>query len=99
MLVVREERRLKKLTRSPTEDIEPLLPVGVRFDEAVATDAFNDVRSTLIARLCGDAWRLTAEVVAQLRSRHPSPTSEHRGGRRSWRFDEPIERVDLFDDG
>ena len=42
---------LKKLTRSLTEDIEPLLPVGVRFDEAVAIDAFNDVWSTLIARL------------------------------------------------
>ena len=67
-----EERMLKKLTRSLTEDIEPLLPVGVRFDEAVAIDAFNDVWSTLIARLRGDAWRLTADVVAQLRTKYPS---------------------------
>ena len=66
-----EERMLKKLTRSLTEDIEPLLPVGVRFDEAVAIDAFNDVWSTLIARLRGDAWRLTADVVAQLRTKYP----------------------------
>ena len=66
-----QERMLKKLTRSLTEDIEPLLPVGVRFDEAVAIDAFNDVWSTLIARLRGDAWRLTAEVVAQLRTKYP----------------------------
>jgi hypothetical protein len=46
--------------------------VGVRFDEAVAIDAFNDVWSTLIARLRGDAWRLTADVVAQLRTKYPS---------------------------
>ncbi len=58
-----EERMLKTLTRSLTEDIEPLLPVGVRFDETVAIDAFNDVWSTLIARLRGDAWRLTADAV------------------------------------
>ena len=66
-----EERMLKKLTRSLTEDIEPLLPVGVHFDETVAIDAFNDVWSTLIARLRGDAWRLTADVVAQLRTKYP----------------------------
>lgn len=66
-----EERMLKKLTRSLTEDIEPLLPVGVRFDETVAIDAFNDVWSTLIARLRGDAWRLTADAVAQLRTKYP----------------------------
>lgn len=66
-----EERMLKKLTRSLTEDIEPLLPVGVNFDEALAIDAFNDVWSTLIARLRGDAWKLTAEVVAQLRTTYP----------------------------
>jgi predicted nucleotidyltransferase component of viral defense system len=67
-----EERMLKKLTRNLTEDIEPLLPVGVRFDEVVAIDAFNDVWSTLIARLRGGAWRLSADVVAQLRTRYPS---------------------------
>ncbi len=61
---------LKKLTRSLTEDIEPLLPVGVRFDETVAIEAFNDVWSTPIARLGGDAWRLTADVVAQLRIKY-----------------------------
>ena len=54
-----------------SEDIEPLLPVGVRFDEAVTIEAFNDVWSTLIARLCGDAWRLSADVVAQLRTKYP----------------------------
>ena len=65
-----EERMLKKLTRSLTEDIEPLLPVGVRFDQAVAIEAFNDVWRQLIARMRGDAWRLSAEVIEQLRSKH-----------------------------
>ena len=66
-----EERMLKKLTRSLTEDIGPLLPVGVNFDEALAIDAFNDVWTTLITSLRGDAWKLTAEVVAQLRTTYP----------------------------
>ena len=66
-----EERMLKKLTRSLTEDIEPLLPVGVRFDDAIAIDAFNAVWSSLIARLRGDSWRLTPDVVAQLRAKYP----------------------------
>ena len=65
-----EERMLKRLTRSLTEDIEPLLPVGVNFDEAVAIDAFNGVWRQLIARMRGDAWRLSAEVIEQLRRRH-----------------------------
>jgi predicted nucleotidyltransferase component of viral defense system len=65
-----EERMLKKLTRSLTEDIEPLLPVGVRFDEAVAIEAFNGVWRQLVARMRGDAWRLSAEVIEQLRRKH-----------------------------
>ena len=65
-----EERMLKKLTRSLTEDIEPLLPVGVRFDEAVAIEAFNGVWRQLIARMRGDAWRLSAEVIEQLKRGH-----------------------------
>ena len=50
--------------------VEPLLPVGVRFDQAVAIDAFNGVWRQLIARMRGDAWRLSAEVIEQLRRRH-----------------------------
>ena len=65
-----EERMLKRLTRSLTEDIEPLLPVGVRFDEAVAIEAFNGVWRQLIARMRGDAWRLSAEVIEQLKRGH-----------------------------
>jgi predicted nucleotidyltransferase component of viral defense system len=65
-----EERMLKKLTRSLTEDIEPLLPVGVRFDEAVAIEAFNGVWRQLITRMRGDAWRLSTEVIEQLKRGH-----------------------------
>jgi predicted nucleotidyltransferase component of viral defense system len=65
-----EERMLKKLTRSLTEDIEPLLPVGVRFDEAIAIEAFNGVWRHLITRMRGDPWRLSAEVIEQLRRKH-----------------------------
>ncbi len=65
-----EERMLKKLTRSLTEDIEPLLPVSVRFDQAVPIDAFNSIWRELISRLRGDAWRLSAEVIDQLRRKH-----------------------------
>jgi predicted nucleotidyltransferase component of viral defense system len=65
-----EERMLKKLTRSLTEDIEPLLPVGVRFDEAVAIEAFNGVWRQLVTRMRGDAWRLSGEVIEQLRHKH-----------------------------
>ena len=64
-----EERMLKKLTRSLTEDIEPLLPAGVRFDDSIAIDAFNAVWRHLIGRLRGEAWRLSADVIAQLRPR------------------------------
>ena len=65
-----EERMLKKLTRSLTEDIEPLLPVGVQFDEAIAIEAFNGVWRQLVTRMRGDAWRLSAEVIEQLRRKH-----------------------------
>jgi predicted nucleotidyltransferase component of viral defense system len=65
-----EERMLKKLTRSLTEDIEPLLPVGVRFDEAVAIEAFNRIWRELVGRMRGDAWRSSAEVIDQLQRKH-----------------------------
>lgn len=45
--------------------------MGVRFDETVAIDALNAVWSTFIARLLDDAWRLTADGVAQLRTKSP----------------------------
>ena len=49
-----EQRMLEKLTRNLTEDIEPLLPAGIRFDEADALRAFERVWTELVARLKGD---------------------------------------------
>ena len=49
---VAEQRMLEKLTRSLTEDITPLLPTGVRFDDNDAMQAFERVWTDLISR-CG----------------------------------------------
>jgi len=52
---VAEQRMLEKLARSLTEDIAPLLPAGVRFNDDDAIDAFGRVWSELVVRLKGDA--------------------------------------------
>lgn len=68
-----EQRMLQKLTRSLTEDIAPLLPAGVRFDDSDALRAFERVWVKLVSRLKGDPWKLTDKVVAELRGRdHPT---------------------------
>ncbi len=59
---------LEKLSRSLTEDIAPLLPAGVRFNEDDATQAFERVWNELIARINGDPWKLTAKVLEGLRT-------------------------------
>ena len=64
-----EERMLGKLTRNLTEDIAPLLPAGIRFDEADALSAFEHVWVELVQRLNGDSWNATARVVSELRAR------------------------------
>lgn len=66
---IAEQRMLEKLTRSLTDDIAPLLPAGVRFNDNDAIDAFGRVWSELVVRLKGDAWKLTDKVVAELRER------------------------------
>lgn len=67
-----EQRMLKKLTRSLTEDIAPLLPAGTEFTDAHAIDAFNRVWTLLISRIRGDAWRSSADAISELRSKkHP----------------------------
>jgi len=64
---------LQKLTRSLTEDIAPLLPARVRFDDTDALRAFECVWVELISRLRGDPWMLTGKAVAELRERgHPT---------------------------
>jgi hypothetical protein len=52
---------LEKLTRSLTEGIEPLLAVGVRFNDDDAIDAFETVWTELIVKIKGDAWKLTGK--------------------------------------
>jgi predicted nucleotidyltransferase component of viral defense system len=64
-----EQRMLQKLTRSLTEDIEPLLPAGIRFNELDAIGAFNRVWMQLVGRLKGDPWKSTDDAVAQLRAK------------------------------
>jgi len=60
---------LEKLTRSLTEDVDPLLPAGVRFGEDDAIEAFGRVWKELIFRIKGDAWKLTDNVVEELRAK------------------------------
>ena len=62
-----EQRMLEKLSRSLTEDIAPLLPAGVRFNDNDATQAFERVWKKLIARIKGDPWKLSDKVLEELR--------------------------------
>jgi hypothetical protein len=59
---------LEKLTRSLTEDIAPLLPAGIRYDDCDAIRAFERVWRELIVRLKGDAWKLTGKALDELRT-------------------------------
>ncbi len=69
---VAEQRMLEKLTRSLTEDIAPLLPAGVRYDDSDAIKAFERVWRQLIVRIQGDAWKLTDQAIEGLRqTRYP----------------------------
>jgi hypothetical protein len=60
---------LEKLTRSLTEDVDPLLPAGVRFSEDDAIEAFGKVWKELVVRIRGDAWKLTDKAVEELREK------------------------------
>lgn len=64
-----EQRMLEKLTRSVTEDIAPLLPAGIRFNDDDALQAFERVWRDLIARIKGDAWKLTEKAIEELRQK------------------------------
>ena len=66
---IAEQRMLEKLTRSLTEDIAPLLPAGIRFEEANAIQAFERVWTELIANIGGEVWKLTEPVLEELRVR------------------------------
>ncbi|MGQ0653740.1 MAG: nucleotidyl transferase AbiEii/AbiGii toxin family protein [Betaproteobacteria bacterium] len=64
-----EQRMLEKLTRSLTEDIDPLLPAGVRFNEDDAIEAFGKVWKELVVRIKGEAWKLTDKAIGELREK------------------------------
>ncbi len=66
---VAERRMLEKLMRSLIEDIAPLLPAGVRFNDDDAMQAFERVWRELIVRIKGDAWKLTGKVLEELRKK------------------------------
>lgn len=67
---IAEQRMLQKLTRSLTEDIEPLLPASIRFNDDDALGAFERVWKELIVRIKGDACKLTGKAFDELRARH-----------------------------
>lgn len=66
---IAEQRMLEKLSRSLTEDIAPLLPAGIRFNDEDAIQAFEKVWRELIVHIQGDAWKLTDEVLSDIRTK------------------------------
>jgi hypothetical protein len=60
---------LEKLTRSLTEDIAPLLPAGVRFNDEDALRAFERVWRHLIVRIRGEGWKLSEKAIDEMRLR------------------------------
>jgi predicted nucleotidyltransferase component of viral defense system len=70
---IAEERMLQKLNQSLTEDIAPLLPAGVQFNDDDAIAAFGRVWQELIARLPGDPWKSAPEAIEAIRAaRYPA---------------------------
>lgn len=66
---VAERRMLEKLTHSLTEDIAPLLPAGIRFNDDDAILAFEHVWTELITHIKGDAWKSTDGALEVLRAK------------------------------
>lgn len=79
---IAEQRMLEKLARRMTEDIAPLLPAGIRFNDDDALQAFERIWNDLIVHIKGDGWKLADKIVDTLRSgayptllRHPKDPS------------------------
>lgn len=66
-----EQRMLKKLNRSLTEDIAPLLPPSVIFDDDHAIVAFERVWLDIISRIKGEPWKLSAKNIDRIRKSIP----------------------------
>ena len=65
---IAERRMLEKLSKSLTEDITPLLSAGIRFNNDDAMNAFNNVWAKLVTRIPGDPWKLSSQVIDELRN-------------------------------
>ena len=63
---------LKKLSRSLTEDIAPLLPPKTKFTDDDAIRAFGQVWNQLIVRIKGDPWKSSAAVIEEIRRTIPN---------------------------
>ena len=77
-----ERRMLEKLTRNLIEDIDPLLPTGVRFTDADAIDAFSRVWTELVTRIKGDAWKLSDKLIEEIRQKKYPSLLKREGARR-----------------
>ncbi|MFM8932139.1 MAG: nucleotidyl transferase AbiEii/AbiGii toxin family protein [Gemmataceae bacterium] len=66
---IAEERMLRKLERSLTADVAPLLPVGVVFDERSALQAFEQVWRELITRISGEGWKSAPGFIRLVRGK------------------------------
>jgi predicted nucleotidyltransferase component of viral defense system len=62
-----EQRMLKKLNQSLTEDIVPLLPAGITFTDDEAIAAFSTVWRGLINRIPGDSWKPSQAIIDTIR--------------------------------
>ncbi len=62
-----EERMLKKLNQSLTEDIVPLLPAGVNYRDDDAIAAFGRIWSELVKRIPGESWKSSKTVIDVIR--------------------------------
>ena len=64
-----EQTMLKKLNRSLTEDIAPLLPTSVSYSDDDAIRAFGLVWRELIIRIPGEPWKLSEKAIADIREK------------------------------
>lgn len=63
-----EQRMLEKLQHNLIEDVATLLPAGIQFDNDDAMKAFGLVWTELVGRIKGDPWKLSEQVINDLRS-------------------------------
>lgn len=67
-----EQRMLDKMRDSLTEDIAPLLPIGVNYTEGDALRAFKIAWDSLISRIAGEPWKNTTMAIEEIRKAIPT---------------------------